>query len=51
MGSKYVIRTDEVRSFPRGSMQYTDYYINSLFELIKLLITKRKHLLYVTKHY
>jgi len=51
MGSKYVIRTREVRVFPLKSVAYTDYYTNSIFEFIKLLVTKRKYLIFATKHY
>jgi len=51
MGSKYVIRTREVRFFPLKSVAYTDYYTNSIFEFIKLLVTKRKYLIFATKHY
>ena len=51
MGSKYVIRTREVRVFPLKSVDYTDYYTNSIFKFIKLLVTKRKYLIFATKHY
>ena len=51
MGSKYVIRTREVRFFPLDSVAYTDYNTNSIFEFIKLVIIKRKYLMFVTKHY
>jgi len=51
MGSKYVIRTREVRFFPLDSVAYTDYYTNNTFEFIKLLIIKRKYLMFATRHY
>lgn len=51
MGSKYRIRTNEQRVFPLEIVNYTDYYANSLFEYIKILIIKRKKLIFVTKYY
>lgn len=47
MGGKYHLRTDEVREFA----DTTDYYIDSLFDLVKLLISKRNRIIFVTKNY
>lgn len=49
MGSKYLVRTSEKRVYPLDTMEYTDYRMNSTFELIKLLFTKRGKILFVTK--
>lgn len=47
MGGKYHIRTNEVRDFG----DTTDYYIDSLLKVLKILVTKKKHIIFVTKHY
>lgn len=47
MGGKYQVRTDEIRDFG----DTTDYYVNNLFQLVKLLITKRGKIIFVTKQY
>lgn len=49
MGGRYMVRTDEVREYPLVDKPTTDYYINTLWELIKLLITKRGKILFVTR--
>ena len=49
MGQKYLVRTNEERVFPLQTVSYTDYTTNSLFEFLKLLITKRGKILYATK--
>lgn len=48
MGQKYQIRTNEKSFFPKTELYYTDYYVNNIFQFIKLLITKRKSLMFVT---
>lgn len=47
MGSKYQVRTEEATEFS----SVTDYYVNSLFELIKLIIKKRGKIIFITKQY
>ena len=47
MGGKYHIRTDEPREFG----DTTDYYLNSLWEVIKLRISKKGRILFITRHY
>lgn len=49
MGKKYMMRTSEKRVFPLDTIDYTDYYTNSTFEIIKWLFQKRGRILYVTK--
>ena len=49
MGLKYLMRTNEVREFSLQNINYTDYYTNSSLELLRLLITKRKRIIYVTR--
>ena len=49
MGQKYLVRTNEERVFPLDTVSYTDYTTNSLFEFLKLLITKRGKILYAIK--
>lgn len=51
MGSKYVVRTREVRFFPLESVPYTEYRVNNIIELLKVLFNKRKYLIYMTKYY
>lgn len=51
MGSKYRIRTKEVRTFPLMLIDFTDYYINNTFEFIITLIKKRKVLMFATKNF
>lgn len=47
MGGKYRIRTEEATEFST----VTDYYVSSLFELIKLRIKKRGKIIFITKQY
>lgn len=49
MGQKYLIRTNEERVYPLQTIGYTDYYTNNIFSFIKLLIIKRRKMLYATK--
>ena len=49
MGQKYLMRTNEVREFPLQTINHTDYYTNSSLEFLRLFITKRKRILYVTR--
>lgn len=49
MGTKYAIRTSEERVFPLETIGYTDYRANNIFEFLKLLIIKRKKLIFATK--
>lgn len=49
MGHKYLIRTNEERMYPLQTIGYTDYYTNNIFSFIKLLIIKRRKILYATK--
>ena len=49
MGQKYLMRTNEVREFPLQTINHTDYYTNSSLEFLRLLITKRKRIIYVTR--
>lgn len=49
MGSKYLVRTSERRKYPMEELEYTDYRFNRFSFLIKLLLTKRGKILFVTK--
>lgn len=49
MGQRYLIRTNEERIYPLQTIEYTDYYTNNIFSFIKLLIVKRRKILYATK--
>lgn len=49
MGTKYLIRTSEQRVFPLDTIDYTDYNISSAFEFVRLLVLKRKKIIFVTK--
>lgn len=47
MGGKYCVRTNEEREFG----DTTDYYVNSLWEYMKLRIIKRNKIIFVQKQY
>ena len=42
MGGKYIISLEEERVFPKNTYPTTDYYLNNIFEVIMLVIKKRK---------
>ena len=50
MGAKYQIRTNEPRIFPLQTIEYTDYYVNSYWEYLKLRITKRDKIIIACKY-
>ena len=51
MGSKYWIRTNEKRVFPLQTIDYTDYYVNSFIEYIKLMVLKKGKILFIQKQF
>ena len=51
MGSKYWIRTNEKRVSPLQTIDYTDYYINSFIEYIKLRVLKNGKILFIQRQF
>lgn len=51
MGGKYTISLMEERVFPKITYPTTEYYVNNIFQVIKLLITKRKKINYITRNF
>lgn len=47
MSGKYHVRTNEKREFG----DYTDYYVNSFWEYLKLRIKKSGKIIFVTKQH
>lgn len=47
MVGKYHVRTDEPRDFG----DTTDYFVYSLWEVVKLRISKKGRILFITRYY
>lgn len=51
MGGKYIISLEEERVFPKNTYPTTDYYLNNIFEVIMLVIKKRKKIISITRNF
>lgn len=48
MGGKYIISLMEESVFLKKTYPTTEYHVSNIFQVIKLLITKRKKINYIT---
>lgn len=51
MGCNYWIRTDEERVFPLKTIDFTDYYMESILEVLKFIAVKRKKIIFITRYF
>ena len=49
MGKRYLVETNEIIEYPLSNSPTTSYYVDNLWQVLKLLVKKKGKILYITR--